>query len=122
LVREFFKIGQSACEDGGGANSSVGANPETKTSAIRTMLHVVNTLRQTRRDPSVSIGKPQPTASTSALPRRKKGSGAGGAAGESHPNPTHWDSLEWLQLDYLDVAKAAVSHPFDQIRSTLTTA
>ena len=59
-----------------------------------TMIHIVNALRQCEMETSVSR--------RSGHAKKKSRTSSGGAS-----TCTHWESLSWLDLDFLDVAKTA---------------
>jgi ataxia telangiectasia mutated family protein len=69
---------------------------QTLQKSIGTMINVVNVLRCTKCEKSVSRG----TAGGGGKRQRTSTSAAG---------VTHWDSLQWLDLDFLEVAKAAAA-------------
>lgn len=91
LIDKFFEEVNAATSQNNHQNQQT--HPTLKKS-IGTMINVVNVLRCTKVERSVSRG-------TAGAVKRQRTS-TGGAA-----DSTHWDSLEWLELNFLKVAGAA---------------
>ena len=94
-INQFFKEVNAATSQSN--QHQLQETTPTLKKSIATMINVVNLLRCTKVERSVSRGTGTPAKSS-----KRQRTSTGGAA-----DTTHWDSLQWLDLNYLEVAGAA---------------